>query len=106
MPVKQQKRKKRKTNSSEVENSINVPLGWNTTDEEEIKRRILRAETEPMKVTNLEPEIPYFSNYTVQSKTTQSYFVEIRSLSKYINSCFCQPILGLLASTCRLPMLL
>lgn len=88
-PVKQQKRQKKKTKSSKVENSLNVHSGWNTTDEEEIKRRILRAETEPMKVRNLEPKIPYFSNYTVQSKTAQSYFVEILSLSKYINSCSC-----------------
>lgn len=48
MPVKQQKRQKKKNKSSKVENSINVPSGWNTTDEEEIRRRILRAETEPM----------------------------------------------------------
>lgn len=62
MSIKQPKRKKKKTKSSEVENAVKIPSGWNTTDEEEIKRRILRAETELMKVTNLEPEIPYFSN--------------------------------------------
>jgi SNF2 family DNA or RNA helicase len=89
MSVKQPKRKKKKTKSSKVKNSVKIPSGWNTTDEEEIKRRILRAETEPMTVTNLEPEIPYFSTYTVQSKTAQSYFVEIRSLSNPINSCSC-----------------
>lgn len=89
MSVKQQKNKKRKTKASKVTDSVTIPSGWNTTDEEEIQRRIQRAETEPMKVTSLEPEIPYFANYRVESKTASSYDVEIRSLRDPINSCSC-----------------
>ena len=90
MPVKQQKNKKRKTKASKgTDDSVKIPVGWNTTDEEEVQRRIQRAETEPMKVTSLEPEVPYFSNYRVESKTANSYDVEIRSLKDLINSCSC-----------------
>lgn len=65
-----------------------IPLGWNTTDEQEIHRRVLRAQAEPMKITNLEPDVLFFSTYKVLSKT-ESYIVEIRSLSELINSCSC-----------------
>jgi len=45
MPVKQQKNKKRKTKASKVtDDSVKIPVGWNTTDEEEVQRRIQRAE--------------------------------------------------------------
>jgi ribosomal protein L19E len=89
MAAKQQNRKPKKAKSPKGAKPIKVPSGWNTTDEEEIGRRRLRAESDPMQVVNLDPEIPYFSAYIVQSSSGQPYTVEIRSLTKRINSCSC-----------------
>lgn len=89
MLIKQKKRKGKKSKADRVTYSVKIPSGWNTTDEDEISRRCLRAATEPMKVTNLEPEIVYFSDFTVHSSATQSYRIEIRSLSERVNSCSC-----------------
>lgn len=85
----EQKHKKKKSKAAETQKAEKIPSGWNTTDEDEIRRRCLRAEAESMKVTNLRPTIPYFSDFTVESKTSQIYRVEIRSLSEYLNSCSC-----------------
>ncbi|MBY0291677.1 MAG: DEAD/DEAH box helicase, partial [Alphaproteobacteria bacterium] len=89
MLIKQKKRKGKKSKADRVTHSVKIPSGWNTTDEDEISRRCLRAATEPMKVTNLEPEIVYFSDFTVHSSAAQSYHIEIRSLSERVNSCSC-----------------
>lgn len=89
MAAKQQNRKPKKSKSPKAAKPIKIPSGWNTTDEEEIGRRRLRAESDPMKVVNLDPDIPYFSAYTVQSSSGQPYTVEIRSLVRRINSCSC-----------------
>ncbi|MBX9622034.1 MAG: DEAD/DEAH box helicase [Alphaproteobacteria bacterium] len=89
MPVKQKKRSRKKSKAHQVSEAIKIPSGWNTTDEDEINRRLLRAETEPMKVINLEPDSVYFSNFTVHSSTGQSYHIEIRSLTEPLNSCSC-----------------
>ena len=87
---KQEKKyKKKKSKAAEAQKSEKVPSGWNTTDEDEIRRRCLRAEAEPMKVVNLNPSFPYFSDFTVESNTSQIYRVEIRSLSEHLNSCSC-----------------
>jgi superfamily II DNA/RNA helicase/gluconate kinase len=64
--------------------------GWDTTDEEEILRRRIRAVEEPMKVVWLEGDSRFFGNYAVESEETKSaYRVEIRSLDETTNSCEC-----------------
>ncbi len=80
------KYKKKKSKAAETQKSEKIPSGWNTTDEDEIRRRCLRAEVEPIKVINLHPTIPYFSNFTVESNISQTYRVEIRSLSEHLNT--------------------
>jgi len=64
--------------------------GWDTTDQEEIQRRQLRAAEEPMTVVWMEGESRFFGTYAVESEETgSSYRVEIRSLDETINSCEC-----------------
>ncbi|MBR4172600.1 MAG: DEAD/DEAH box helicase [Kiritimatiellae bacterium] len=63
---------------------------WRTTDEEEIERRKLRAAHEEMRVRNLTPEHPVFSNFAVESANSgQSYRVEIRQIKPLQCSCTC-----------------
>ncbi|MBM3610680.1 MAG: SWIM zinc finger family protein [Alphaproteobacteria bacterium] len=89
MAIKDRKKKRKKRKSGKSSELIKIPSGWSTTDEDEIQRRRLRAETETMEVINVEPEIPYFGTYRVHSKTGQVYRVEIRSLGERLNSCSC-----------------
>jgi superfamily II DNA or RNA helicase len=66
------------------------PMGnWRTTDQDEINRRRLRAAKEPMRFSNLTPEHPVFSNFTVESASGQTYRVELRSLAPLVSSCTC-----------------
>ncbi len=65
------------------------PLGWNTTDQDEIALRRWRGETEPMKVQALETKPPFFGTFSVQSTQQQNYCVEIRHSSELFNSCDC-----------------
>ena len=95
------KNKKKKSKAAETQKSEKTPSGWNTTDEDEIRRRCLRAEAEPMKVVNLNPVIPYFSDFTVESNTSQIYRVEIRSLGERLNSCSCPDYDSNGLSTCK-----
>jgi hypothetical protein len=62
---------------------------WKTTDEEEIARRRLRAQTEQIRVRNLDPRYPVFSNFAVKSASGLGYTVEIRSVSQRRFSCTC-----------------
>lgn len=89
MTTRQKKRTGRKSKAEKVTKAVKIPSGWNTTDEDEINRRYLRATTEPMRVTNLEPEVAYFSHFTVHSNTGNTYHIEIRSLTERLNSCSC-----------------
>jgi len=79
---------KKKSKAKKVEESRNIPFGWDTTDEDEIKRRRLRAETEQMQITSLDSEAN-FGNYGVVSSSGKQYVIEIRSLNEHINSCSC-----------------
>jgi len=64
--------------------------GWYTTDEEEIKKRVARGETEPMKIENLDPGEALFGTFAVVSGFSGvPYTVEIRSLGTRDNSCSC-----------------
>src|SRR5439155_16151993 len=67
--------------------------GWNTTDEDEIARRRLRASLDATKIDPLEPDHPIYGTFSVRSLKARfenlSYSVEIRSLSEFRNSCTC-----------------
>ncbi len=62
---------------------------WRTTDEDEIERRRYRAQTEQMRIRNLDPQHPVYSNFEVKSTSGLSYTVEIRSVSQKRFSCNC-----------------
>ena len=62
---------------------------WRTTDEEEIAKRRYRAQTESLRVRNLDPHYPIFSNFAVKSGSGLTYTVEIRSVSQRRFSCNC-----------------
>ena len=62
---------------------------WRTTDSDEITRRRYRAQTESLRVRNLDPRFPIFSNFAVKSPSGLTYLVEIRSVSKRRFSCNC-----------------
>src|SRR6266568_4794240 len=62
---------------------------WRTTDEDEINRRRVRAQTEEFRVTNSQPRHPIFSNFRVRSGSGLSYSVEIRDLRQRQFACDC-----------------
>ncbi|MGA2264566.1 MAG: SNF2-related protein, partial [Acidobacteriota bacterium] len=62
---------------------------WRTTDADEIARRRYRARTEPLRVRNIEPQFPIFSNFEVKSGSGLTYTVEIRSVAQRRFSCNC-----------------
>src|SRR6266404_3162435 len=68
-------------------------LGWKTSDQEEVERRRLRAQSEPFSFENLEPAIPVFGTFKVKSENGRSdriaHIVELRSFQKSHNSCSC-----------------
>ncbi len=80
---------KKKSKAKKVEQTRTLPFGWNTTDEDEARRRRIRAETEPMKIIKFNHEIDYFDDYNVLSGSGKEYLVEVRSLALRINSCLC-----------------
>ena len=62
---------------------------WRTTDEDEINRRRLRAREEAMKVANLAPEHPLFSDFRVTSASSRPYIVQIHDVRARQFSCAC-----------------
>ncbi len=66
------------------------PLGWNTTDEDEIARRIARAENNDLQVQPADSAKSIFSDWTVTGGSGENYHVEIRSGDERINSCNCK----------------
>lgn len=62
---------------------------WRTTDDDEINRRRLRAREEAMKVTNLAPEHPAFSDFRVTSTSSRPYVVQIHDVRARQFSCAC-----------------
>src|SRR5437879_1472960 len=62
---------------------------WRTTDQDEINRRRLRAQTEEFRIANLAPRHPIFSNFRVQSGSGLTYSVEIRDLRQPQFACDC-----------------
>jgi SNF2-related domain/Helicase conserved C-terminal domain len=65
------------------------PLGWLTSDEDEIELRRWRGRAEIVGIEALEPEHPIYGTFRIRSGTGGSYEVEIRSLTDFTNSCGC-----------------
>src|ERR1043166_1133892 len=71
--------------------SIEVPSmhNWRTTDEDEVNRRRLRAQTEDFRIANADPRHPIFSNFRVKSGSGLTYSVEIRDVRQRQFGCDC-----------------
>ncbi len=78
-----------------------TPIGWNTTDEDEIARRLARAKAESFDVKSVDGKSTIFSDWLVNGKGGASYRVEIRSLSAATNSCGCKDFEVNRLGTCK-----
>lgn len=87
MPRTQKKRKQRQ--NKPLKFVIPPNHDWRTTDEDERNRRKLRAQNESVKITNLTPEHPIYSNFHIQSESGMAYEVEIRHLKEELYGCSC-----------------
>jgi len=76
---------------TKASSKIEVPSmhNWRTSDEDEINRRRLRAQTEQFSITNLDPRHPIFSNFRICSSSGLSYSVEIRDVRQRQFACDC-----------------
>lgn len=95
------KKTHRRSKAKKVEQTKTLPFGWDTSDEDEIKRRVSRAESEAMEVHGIDSKIGYFKDYKVLSSSGKEYAVEIRSLSEHINSCSCTDYDINMLGTCK-----
>ena len=86
--------------SEKKQKNVSLPTGWISTDTEEIERRRLRGQTEPMKIRSLDDKHAPFSSYWVATSSS-SYTVEIRSLSDLSNSCNCPDFQTSGLGTCK-----
>ncbi len=77
------------------------PLGWRTTDADEIALRRERAGSELIRIKILEPSEPLFSTFQVRSPSGAGYEVEIRSLGDRENSCSCPDFRTNGLATCK-----
>src|SRR3989441_1871846 len=77
------------------------PVGWRTTDADEIALRRERATSELMHVKSLEPSEPVFATFAVRSPSGACYEVEVRSLSERANSCSCPDFRTNGLATCK-----
>jgi hypothetical protein len=62
---------------------------WRTSDEDEVNRRRVRAQSEDFKITNSDSAHPIFSNFRVRSSSGLTYSVEIRSVRERHFACEC-----------------
>src|SRR5881628_3553343 len=77
------------------------PVGWRTTDADEIVLRRERAASELMHVESLESSEPVFSTFAVRPPSGACYEVEVRSLSERENSCLCPDFRTNGLATCK-----
>lgn len=90
-----------KTKKKQKDRNIQAGMhSWITTDNDEIELRRLRGQTGSFEIHKNGPEHSYFGFFTVTSKT-QSYQVEIRSLTDHINSCNCPDYKNNGLGTCK-----
>jgi len=66
------------------------PLGWNSSDEDEIERRRKRAVSESFDINPAANSGSIFSDWFITGASRETYRVEIRSLNSAINSCGCK----------------
>ena len=78
-----------------------APLGWRTTDADEIALRRARAAHEQLRVENIDRDEPVFSSFHAHSTSGANYLVEIRSLSELDNSCSCPDFYSNGLGTCK-----
>jgi ERCC4-related helicase len=74
---------------------------WRTTDQDEILRRAQRARDEKHSISNLHPEHPVFSTFSVKSPSGMTYQVEIRDLKDRAFSCTCPDFRTAGLGTCK-----
>jgi len=77
------------------------PVGWRTTDADEIALRRERASSELMRSKPLEPSELIFSTFEIASPSGTCYEVEIRSLLERENSCSCPDFRTNGLATCK-----
>src|SRR3977135_3720120 len=77
------------TKKAKPEIAVPSPHNWRTTDEDEINRRRVRAQTEDFSISNHNPRHPIFSNFRVQSGSGLTYSVEIRDVRQRQFACDC-----------------
>ncbi len=77
------------------------PVGWNTTDADEIARRVVRAETEPFKIKTADADKSVFSDWLVIGASSAAYRVEFRAMNSAINSCGCKDFQVNRLGTCK-----
>jgi hypothetical protein len=87
MPRTQKKRRQRQ--NKPLKFVVPPNHDWRTTDDDERNRRKLRAQNESVKITNLTPEHPSYSNFHIQSESGMAYEVEIRHLKEERYGCSC-----------------
>ena len=81
--TKQQKKRK--------EDEIHIPAAhdWRTSDEDEINRRRLRAQSGQFRIANTDARHPVFSEFRVESGSGLTYRVEIRDVLGRQFACDC-----------------
>jgi hypothetical protein len=79
----------RRTRAAAPELQIPPQHDWRTSDEDEIKRRRLRAQEEQPRIRNLDARHTIFSDFEVQSPSGLKYRVEIRDLRERQFACGC-----------------
>src|SRR5229473_1912158 len=77
------------------------PVGWRTSDADEIALRRERASSELMRIEILDPSEPVFSTFAVRPPSGACYEVEVRSLSERENSCSCPDFRTNGLATCK-----
>src|SRR5439155_1749144 len=77
------------------------PVGWRTSDADEIALRRERASSELMRIEILEPSEPVFSTFAVRPPSGACYEVEVRSLPERENSCSCPDFRTNGLATCK-----
>lgn len=83
------KTKRPAARKTKPEDALPAAQDWRSTDEQEILRRQLRAKEEPMRLRNLSPKQPVFSNFEVRSDSGMVYQVEVRDVQERAFSCTC-----------------
>ncbi len=66
------------------------PVGWNTSDADEIARRVARAENESFKIKTADADKSVFSDWLVIGASGAAYRVEFRCMQGAMNSCGCK----------------